>query len=68
MANNDPGLKARTERGNARPLWADQYPEIPRGPIPVAYLHEQKYFDLERDKIYTLSLHDALPIYRKSVV
>ena len=52
MADSDAGFGTRTERGDARPLWADQYPELDRGPIPVAYLHEQKYFDLERDKIF----------------
>ena len=52
MADDVPGLKTETERDAVRPLWADQYPELDRGPIPVAYLHEQRYFELEREKIF----------------
>ncbi len=55
MAADSSGLKAGLRQGNVRPLWADQYPEIDRGPIPIAYLHEQKYYDLEREKIFRKS-------------
>ena len=52
MADSNPDSKRGTQREDARPLWADQYPELGRGPIPVAYLHEPKYFELEREKIF----------------
>lgn len=51
MADSNP-MNRGTQRKDSRPLWADQYPELDRGPIPVAYLHEQKYFELERDRIF----------------
>jgi len=37
---------------DTRPLWGDLYPEIERGTIPVDYLRDERFFDLEREKIF----------------
>lgn len=47
-----PSAQAPAAPKNTQPLWADQYPALSRKPIATDYLHEQKYFDLEREKIF----------------